>query len=60
MEQKFFDSISDEQQEKSADLIQKLKQVELERSESPNGKTRDDIKGSYARQLAARLAKVRA
>lgn len=60
MEQKFFDAISDEQHEKSADMIQKLKQDELDRSESSNGKTREDIKGSYARQLAARLAKVKA
>lgn len=55
MEQQFFDSISDEQQQASAELVQKLKRDALERSESGNGKTREDIKGSYARRIAERL-----
>jgi hypothetical protein len=61
MEQKFFNAIGDEQQEMSAEeFVQKLKRAELDRSESANGKTRDDLKGSYARRLSARLAKVKA
>lgn len=51
-----FNAISDEQQQKTAEQFKRL----LLNSESPNGKTRDDVKGSYARQLAARLAKVKA
>lgn len=55
MEQRFFDAISDEQQNRAAETIQRLKRDELARSESANGKTREDIKGSYARRLAERL-----
>lgn len=60
METKFFDSISTEQQEKSAEFMQKFKQDELERSERRNGKTREDVKGSYSRRLAERLARAKA
>jgi hypothetical protein len=59
MEQKFFNAIGDEQQEMSAEFVQKLKQAELDRSESPNGKTREDIKGSYARRLTERLMRAK-
>lgn len=46
MEQKFFDAISDEQQGKSDEFVQKIKEKV----------TREDIKGSYARRLTERLA----
>lgn len=58
MEQRFFDAISDEQQDKAGSMVEALKREARDRAES--GKTRDHIKGSYARQLAARLAKVKA
>lgn len=55
MEMKFFNAISDEQQNAAAEAIQKLKSDELARCESRNGKTREDVKGSYSRRLAERL-----
>lgn len=61
MEQRFFDSIGDEAQNAAAEHVQMLKRAAADRAESPNGKTREDIKGSYARNLAERLrAKVKA
>lgn len=42
-------------EEMQAEEIQKRKTDELARSESPNGKTREDIKGSFSRTLEKRL-----
>lgn len=55
MEQRFFDSISEAAQNAAAERVQKLKRDALERSESGNGKTREDILGSYSRRLVERL-----
>lgn len=60
MEQRFFDAMSAESQQAAGEAVQKLKRDALARAEAGNGKTREDIKGSYARRLAERLAKVKA
>lgn len=57
MEQRFMDSISDDQQEHAAEMTRKLKRDAAIRAGRENGKTREDIKEGYARKLAARLAK---
>lgn len=55
MEEKFFDSISLEQQNRAAEAVQKFKTDFANRAESRNGKTRDDVKNSYTRKLEERL-----
>jgi hypothetical protein len=55
MEQRFFDSIGDQAQNAAAEMVQQLKRDDLARSESANGKTREDVKTSYARRLIERL-----
>lgn len=52
MEERFFDSIGDAQQNAAAAAIKELKR---DRAESPSRKKREGAKGSYTRNLAERL-----
>jgi hypothetical protein len=58
MEQRFFESISDEEQQRRSDAINALCRDAAGALPSDEGKDRKAIKGSYARNLTARLRAV--